>query len=143
MKNEVGLWRLIDERILYMGLTRNEADIQSLVVDVVTPIQTIQLKQNTVVLVNETLDIPYTAQLVIAGGNNILVTSKCDYENTGYAGYQFFEDAIDVSVINYGVSYTPFRLEFIQIIPKITDKRMNGTTDERTMNHNRITTESQ
>jgi hypothetical protein len=123
MRNEVGLWRLIDERIRYMGLTREQVDFQTRLVDVVTDHQTIQMNQNTVVLVNETLDIPYTAQIIISGGNNILVTSKCDFENLGYAGNQFFEDAVDVSTNNYGEAFTPFRLEFIQIIPKITQKQ--------------------
>jgi hypothetical protein len=117
MVNETGLWRLIDERIRNMGFLPHEVDLQSFCVDIVSYHQTIDLEQNTVVLVNSELDIPYTAQMILVSGNNSLETSKEDYEKLSYAQYQFFEDRIDVTTSNYGTDFTPYRLEFIRIAP--------------------------
>jgi hypothetical protein len=59
--NEIGLWRLIDERIRNMGLAQNEYDLQAFCVDIISYHQIIELGQDTVVLVNSEIDIPYTA----------------------------------------------------------------------------------
>jgi hypothetical protein len=115
--NETGLWRLIDERIRNMGFLPGEVDLQPFCVDVVSYHQTVDLGQNTVVLVNSELDIPYTAQMLLDSGNNQMETSKEDYEKLSYARYQFFEDRIDVTTSNYGTDFTPYRLEFIRIAP--------------------------
>ena len=117
--NEIGLWRLIDERIRYMNLTANEIDMQSWYVDVNSFYQEEQLGQDTVVLINSEIDIPYTAQLILDAGNNKLVTSKEDYEKLIYAGFQFFQDQLNITVSNYGTDFVPFRLEFLKIIPKL------------------------
>ena len=117
MINEIGLWRLIDERIKNMGFTREEVDIQAFCVDVTSYYVEEKLKQDTVVLVSPTIDIPYTAQLIIEGGNNKLDTSKEDYEKLAYAGYQFFQDQINITTSNYGLDFVPYRLEFIRISP--------------------------
>lgn len=117
--NEIGLWRMIDERIRYMNLNINEVDIQSWYVDVNSFYQEEQLGQDTAVLINPELDIPYTAQLILDAGNNKLVTSKEDYEKLVYAGFQFFQDQLNITVSNYGTDFVPFRLEFLKIIPKL------------------------
>ena len=117
MINETGLWRLIDERIRNMGFIRDEVDIQAFCVDVTSYYIEIKLGQDTVVLVSPTIDIPYTAQLIIEGGNNKLETSKEDYEKLAYAGYQFFQDQINITTSNYGENFVPYRLEFIRISP--------------------------
>jgi hypothetical protein len=117
--NETGLWRMIDERIRYMDMTPEQVDVQPLLVDVMFDRFRMELGQNTAVLVNIDMDVPATAQLIIDSGNNMLVTSRRDYEKLTYAGYRFFEDAIEVSLNNYGEKFTPFRLEFLQIIPKL------------------------
>jgi hypothetical protein len=118
MINEIGLWRLIDERIRYMGLkTPDEYDLQAFCVDIVSYHQTIELGQDTVVLVNSELDIPYTAQVILDAGNNKLETSKSDYEKLSYSQFQFFQDQIKVTTGNYGIDFTPYRLEFIRISP--------------------------
>jgi len=115
--NETGLWRLIDQRIRNMGFAQGEVEIQPFCVDINSYYQTIELGQDTVVLVNTELDIPYTAQVILDGGNNKLETSKSDYEKLAYAGYQFFQDLITVTTSNYGIDFTPYRLEFIRISP--------------------------
>ena len=115
--NETGLWRLIDQRIRNMGFAQSDVEIQAFYVDVNSYYQTIELGQDTVVLVNTELDIPYTAQVILDGGNNKLETSKSDYEKLSYVGYQFFEDLINVTTCNYGTDFTPYRLEFIRISP--------------------------
>ena len=115
--NEIGLWRLIDQRIRNMGFTSGDVEIQAFCVDINSYYQTIELGQDTVVLVNTELDIPYTAQIILDGGNNKLETSKSDYEKLAYAGYQFFQDLINVTTSNYGIDFTPYRLEFIRISP--------------------------
>jgi len=115
--NETGLWRLIDQRIRNMGFTSGEVDIQAFCVDINSYHQIIELGQDTVVLVNTELDIPYTAQVILDGGNNKLETSKSDYEKLSYANYQFFQDQINVTTSNYGIDFTPYRLEFIRISP--------------------------
>jgi len=120
--NEIGLWRLIDQRIRNMGFAQGEIEIQPFCVDVNSYYQVIELGQDTVVLVNTELDIPYTAQVILDGGNNKLETSKSDYEKLAYAGYQFFQDLINVSTSNYGTDFTPYRLEFIRISPLKSSK---------------------
>lgn len=117
--NEIGLWRLIDERIRYMNLSINEVDIQSWYVDVNSFYQEEQLGQDTAVLISPEIDIPFTAQLILDAGNNKLVTSKEDYEKLVYAGFQFFQDQLNITVSNYGTDFVPFRLEFLKIIPKL------------------------
>ena len=121
--NETGLWRLIDQRIRNMGFTSGEIDIQAFYVDIVSYHQIIELGQDTVVLVNTGLDIPYTAQVILDGGNNKLETSKSDYEKLSYAHYQFFQDQINVSTNNYGIDFTPYRLEFIRISPQKNNRK--------------------
>jgi len=120
--NETGLWRLIDQRIRNMGFAQGEVEIQPFCVDVNSYFQIIELGQDTVVLVNTELDIPYTAQIILDGGNNKLETSKSDYEKLAYAGYQFFQDLINVTTSNYGTDFTPYRLEFIRISPLKSSK---------------------
>jgi len=120
--NEIGLWRLIDQRIRNMGFAQGEVEIQPFCVDVNSYYQIIELGQDTVVLVNTELDIPYTAQIILDGGNNKLETSKSDYEKLAYAGYQFFQDLINVTTSNYGTDFTPYRLEFIRISPLKSSK---------------------
>lgn len=117
--NEIGLWRIIDERIRYMNLNINEVDIQSWYVDVNSFYQEEQLGQDTAVLISPEIDIPYTAQLILDAGNNKLVTSKEDYEKSVYTGFQFFQDQLSITVSNYGTDFVPFRLEFLKIIPKL------------------------
>jgi len=125
--NETGLWRLIDQRIRNMGFTHEEVDIQAFYVDIVSYHQTIELGQDTVVLVNTEIDIPYTAQVILDGGNNKLETSKSDYEKLTYSGFQFFQDQISVTTSNYGIDFTPYRLEFIRISPnKTTQTPLNS-----------------
>jgi len=127
MINETGLWRLIDQRIRNMGFTHEEVDIQAFYVDIVSYHQTIELGQDTVVLVNTEIDIPYTAQVILDGGNNKLETSKSDYEKLSYSGFQFFQDQISVTTSNYGIDFTPYRLEFIRISPnKTTQTPLNS-----------------
>jgi len=115
--NETGLWRMIDQRIRYMGLTADEVNLQAFYVNVRSTDEAVELGQDTVVLVNAELDLPYTAQVIIEGGNNKLETSKSDYEKLSYAGYQFFQDRITVLTSNFGMDFTPYRLEFIRISP--------------------------
>jgi len=115
--NEVGIWNLIEQRIRYMGLTKEEVNLQAYYVNIRFTVQTIELEQDTVVLVNSGLDIPYTAQVILDSGNNKLETSKADYENLSYSRHQFFQDRVTISTINYGMIFTPYRLEFIRISP--------------------------
>jgi hypothetical protein len=124
--NEIGLWRLIDERIRYMGLAAGEFDLQAYCVDIVSYYQTIHLGQDTVVLVNSEIDIPYTAQVILDGGNNKLETSKSDFEKLSYAQFQFFQDQISVTTSNYGIDFTPYRLEFIRISPNKSLNSLNS-----------------
>ena len=126
--NETGLWRLIDQRIKNMGFASNDVDIQAFYVDVVSYHQIIELGQDTVVLVNTELDIPYTAQIILDGGNNKLETSKSDYEKLSYSHYQFFQDQINVTSSNYGIDFTPYRLEFIRISPLKSSNPLNSLT---------------
>jgi len=116
--NEQGLWILIQQRIRDMGLTANEVNLQSFYVDVKSTNETVPLGQDTVILVNSELDIPYTAQVIIDSGNNKLETSKSDYENLSYVRHQFFQDRITITTSNYGTYFTPYRLEFIRISPQ-------------------------
>jgi len=115
--NETGLWKLIEQRIRYMDLTSDEVNLQAFFVDVRSTNQTVQLGQDTVVLVNSELDIPYTAQVIIDSGNNKLETSKSDYEKLSYIRHQFFQDRITITTANYGLYFIPYRLEFIRISP--------------------------
>ena len=115
--NEIGLWRMIDQRIRYLGLTAEEVNLQAFCVEVRSTNEIIELKQDTVVLVNTELDIPPTAQIILDAGNNKLETSKLDYENLAYSAYQFFQDRISVITSNYGMDFIPYRLEFIRISP--------------------------
>ena len=115
--NEIGLWRLIDQRVRNMGFAPHEVEFETEFVDINSYYQIIELGQDTVVLVNSELDIPYTAQVILDGGNNKLETSKSDYEKLSYANFQFFQDQINVTTSNYGIDFTPYRLEFMRISP--------------------------
>ena len=125
--NETGLWRLIDQRIKNMGFASGDVDIQAFYVDIVSYHQIIELGQDTVVLVNTELDIPYTAQIILDGGNNKLEISKSDYEKLSYSHYQFFQDQINVTTSNYGIDFTPYRLEFIRISPLKSSNSLNSS----------------
>ena len=129
--NETGLWRLIDQRIKNMGFILNDVDIQAFYVDVVSYHQIIELGQDTVVLVNTELDIPYTAQIILDGGNNKLETSKSDYEKLSYSHYQFFQDQINVTTSNYGIDFTPYRLEFIRVSPLKSLNSLNSLNSSK------------
>jgi len=116
--NETGLWKLIEQRIRYMELTSNEVNLQAFYVEVRSNNQSVELGQDTVILVNAELDVPYTAQVIIDSGNNKLETSKLDYEKLSYVRHHFFQDRITISTSNYGLYFTPYRLEFIRISPQ-------------------------
>ena len=115
--NEIGLWRLIDQRVRNMGFAPHDVEFETEFVDSNSYYQIIELGQDTVVLINIEFDIPYTAQVILDGGNNKLETSKSDYEKLTYAGYQFFQDQINVTTNNYGTDFTPYRIEFLRISP--------------------------
>ena len=125
--NEIVLSRMIDQRIRGMKLTPEQVNINAFYVDVRSPNQTEELGQDTIVLVNSQLDVPYTAQIIIQGGNNKLITSKKDYENLSYSGYQFFQERITILTKNYGVTFTPYRLEFVRISPNVKKTQSQET----------------
>jgi len=128
--NEIGLWRLIDQRVRNMGFAPHEVEFETEFVDINSYYQIIELGQDTVVLINIEFDIPYTAQVILDGGNNKLETSKSDYEKLTYAGYQFFQDQINVTTNNYGTDFTPYRIEFLRISP-ITLKSSNSSNSSK------------
>lgn len=117
---------MIDERIRKLGLAPGGVTLESYCIDIVSYYQEEKLGQDTVVLVSQTLDVPYTAQIIIDGGNNKLETSKEDFERLSYAGYQFFQDQISITTSNYGIDFVPYRLEFIKISP--IEKNQNHDT---------------
>jgi hypothetical protein len=114
---ETGLWRFIDRRIRNMGLAAGEAVPEYFIAVIGSYHQIIELGQDTAVLVNLKLDIPYTAQLILDSGNNKFETSKLDYEHLTYARHQFFQDQINVTTNNYGIDFIAYQLEFIRISP--------------------------
>ena len=128
--NEIGLWRLIDQRVRNMGFAPHEVEFETEFVDINSYYQIIELGQDTVVLINIEFDIPYTAQVILDGGNNKLETSKSDYEKLTYAGYQFFQDQINITTNNYGTDFTPYRIEFLRISP-ITLKSSNSSNSSK------------
>lgn len=87
--------------------------------DIVSSEHTIDLEQDTWVLVSSELDVPYTAQIILTSGNMMMETSKSDYEKQSYAQYQFFRNRLTVVTKNYGIRFIPYRLEFIRISPNV------------------------
>jgi len=64
-------------------------------------------------LINETLDIPTTATVVIEGQNNLLIASKDSFMRPLRA----FRSYLSVKTINYGTEFVPFSLQFLKVMP--------------------------
>ncbi len=75
----------------------------------------IQLGKGLFFLINEHLDLPTTATLLIQSQNNILTATKDTYNNN--FTLRPFRGYLNIKTINYGNSFTPFTLTFLKVMP--------------------------
>lgn len=115
--SDIILNRLIDQEIERMGLDKRKVQILPEVIEITSPVQSIDLGLDLYIIVNEKIDMPESHnKLVIESADRLFITSSVDYENSRYYKYQLFKDYMKVSVTNY-VTFNPFKLEFLKIMP--------------------------
>lgn len=110
--------KLLELRLKSQGIT--DYTLTTKKVDITAASQQVKLDSNLYLLANVMLDIPITAQLELDSPENLFVTSKTEYENSGVTNLELFTESIIVTLSNYGTTFVEYQLEFLQIIP--TDK---------------------
>jgi hypothetical protein len=110
----------IDRRIKKEVLA-DEYFAETLLMRIDNPVIDIMLDNSIYFLINEHIDIPNTAKLIITSPDAFFSTSKFEYDLLQSHNNQSFRNKIKVKLINYGVSFTPFTLEFLKVTP-ITNK---------------------
>ncbi len=109
------LQSLIKQKLQVMGFEKYHAEPFLIPLD--QPEKDIVLKNDFLFLNNYLLDIPVTATLQLQSSDNLFITSKIDYETLMDYRYQCFSEQLNITLENYGLSFIPFRLEFIKVTP--------------------------
>jgi len=68
-------------------------------------------------LVNEKLDVPVTAKIVMSSPDAFFSTSQADYDILTAHKNQSFRNKLKVETKNYGAEFTPYSLEFLKVTP--------------------------
>ncbi len=79
-----------------------------------------QLGNDVLFLVSSELDLQDWVKLILSSDNNLLTTSKQEYDKWENYKYQAFSGTLKVEVKNFAV-FTPFELEFVRVIPIISE----------------------
>lgn len=68
-------------------------------------------------LINEKLDVPVTAKIIISSPDAFFSTSQADYDTLKAHKNQSFRNKLKVETRNYGAEFTPYSLEFLKVTP--------------------------
>lgn len=107
--------RLIEQKLKQLGFTQYHSE--PLILLVSEPTKKIVLGNDYLFLNTYILDVPVTTKLQLESPDNLLITSKIDYETFNSYKHQVFSEAFHITVENYGAVFTPFKLEFIKVTP--------------------------
>lgn len=111
------------EKKIEQEISRLGADgftLKQIRLEVISAYQVFEFYNDIVILSNEILDIPDTANLKLISSDNVLVTSKDAYENFNKnTRNEFFSNYLKITLSNYGTTFIPFILEFLKVIPVI------------------------
>jgi len=77
----------------------------------------ISIGSDILLLINNKLDLPLTATVELTSVDNYFRTSKAEFDSLGDAKHQFFSDNLKIITTNYGLTFFPYSLEFIKIVP--------------------------
>jgi len=95
----------------------NNCIIEPFLLEISEPKININTKNDILILSNDKIDIPLTAKLIINSDDNVLITSKAEFNEWQDYKNQRFTKNISIELQNYGVNFIPFQLEFMRIIP--------------------------
>ena len=106
---------IIDKFVQRRGI--KDYYIDSSVVRIETPNQIIDLGDDIYWLTNQTIDAPQTARIELFAPNQYKETSKTDFEKLNLSNSVPFMDYMIVDTKNYGITFVPYTLEFLRVIP--------------------------
>ncbi len=106
----------------------NNCTIEPFLIEVKDSKFNINTKNDVLILANKKLDIPITARLIINSDDNVLITSKAEYDEWQDYKNQRFTKNINIELQNYGTTFIPFQLEFMRITPIPYKCKENKTT---------------
>jgi len=81
-------------------------------------------------LINEKLDIPVTAKIILSSPDAFFSTSQADYDTLKGHKNQSFRNKLRVVTQNYGTSFVPYSLEFLKVTPIIRKKNDSDNKTE-------------
>jgi hypothetical protein len=81
------------------------------------PVQHFTLDNSIYFLINEKLDMPVTAKLILSSPDAFFSTSQTEYDTLKAHKNQSFRNNLKVETKNYGTEFVPFSLEFLKITP--------------------------
>ena len=96
----------------YFGTKKVIYDTQTFYVDSPNYIQ--RLDNGIYFLINDTIDVPTTAKVIIQAQSNILTTTKDSYKNLNLKPFRGY---LKVKTLNYGTEFVPYSLTFLKITP--------------------------
>jgi hypothetical protein len=82
-----------------------------------SPLLNTMLDNSIYFLINESLDIPITAKVIITSPDAFFSTSKSEYAIMQSHNNQSFRNKLKVETKNYGVEFIPYTLEFLKVTP--------------------------
>jgi len=93
------------------GTTRVGYDVETVYVESAEFYQ--KLDNSLYFLINETIDVPVTAKVIIQSQSNQLITTKDSYKPLNLRPFRSY---LSVKSVNYG-EFTPFALNFLKVTP--------------------------
>jgi len=84
---------------------------------VTSPEFEISIGSDIYLLINNKLDLKLLTIIEFISVDNYFRTSKAEFDSLGDAKHQFFSDNLKIITTNYGLTFFPYSLEFIKIVP--------------------------
>ena len=111
-----------------------DARVIPFLVEVTSPLFSFDVNNDIVILSNDKLDVPITSTVKINSNENVLITSKTEFENWSEQRNQQFSNTITVETKNYGLLFVPYQLSFMRIQPTPNSTKQlknNGNTNKQ------------
>lgn len=113
----------IDVVMKSRGITKYTID--PIFVDVTKPLTILDLNKYVYVLASESIDTKIHTVVNLVAPDNSLRFNNTMLEQMKISKYKTFSEQLTIQVENFGSTLTPFRLEFLKVIPQMEKKEVD------------------
>lgn len=110
------------ERRVRNEVLANDYFMETVLMRITQEDQSFVLDNSIYFLVNEKLDVPITAKVIMDSPDAFFSTSQTDYDVLMAHKNQSFRNKLRVRTSEYGAQFTPYSLEFIKVTPIINSE---------------------